>query len=189
MVRQRLGWWVVVVLLAGGCATPASQTPVASDLVDVWFMQHMVPHLRETTVVVSLTKEQLTDPELARLADAVTRRSQGDIDQLQGWLDQRGLSPHGHSHQSADTRGQTDLERLSRLRGSALDLAFVQVMRARSRTATKLATIQARDGSLLLVRQLARQMLTDQRAQMARMTAWKRARSTAIVRHPASLSG
>ena len=183
-MRHRLGWWIVVALLAAGCAAPKSQTPVATDQVDVWFMQHMVPYLRQTTVVVSLTKEHLTDPGLARLADTVTRRSQADIDRLQGWLDQRGLSPHGHSHQRVDTRRQTDLERLSRLRGIAFDLAFVQVMTARSSRGSTLAAIEARDGSLPEVRQLAHQMVDEQQAQIAKMTAWKQAWSKAHASHP-----
>ena len=183
-MRQRLGWWIVVALLAAGCAAPKSQTPVATDQTDVWFMQHMVPYLRQTTVVVSLTREHMADLGLARLADTVTRRNQADIDQLQRWLDQRGLSPHGHSHQRTDTPKQTDLERLSRLRGSALDLALVQVMTARFRTTSELAATEARNGSLPGVRQLAHQMVVEHHAQIAKLTAWKRAWSKAHTSHP-----
>jgi Domain of unknown function (DUF305) len=138
-VRQRLGWWIVVALLAAGCAAPRSLRPVAIDQTDVWFMR---------------------------------------------WLDQRGLSPHGHSHQRADTPKQTDLERLARLRGSALDLAFVQVMTARFRTTSELAATEAHDGSLPEVRQLANQMVVEHQAQIAKMTAWKRAWSKAHASHP-----
>jgi uncharacterized protein (DUF305 family) len=179
MVRKRLGW-VLVALLAAGCAGPSAQPPVANDQTDVWFMQHMVPYLRQTTVVVSMAREHLTDPELVQLADTVTRRSQADIAQLLGWLDQRGMSPHGHSHQRVDYRRQTDLERLAGLRGSALDLAFVQVMTARSRGASKLAATEAHDGSLSEVRQLALQLLVEHQTQIAKMTAWKRTRARPI---------
>jgi uncharacterized protein (DUF305 family) len=179
-VRQRLRWWIV----AAGCAAPRPLRPVATDQTDVWFMQHMVPYLRQTTVVVSLTREHMADLGLARLADTITRGSQADIDQLQRWLDQRGQSPHGHSHQRADTPKQTNLERLTRLRGSALDLAFVQVMTARFRTTSELAATEARDGSLPEVRQLAHQMMVEHHAQIAKMTAWKRAWSKAHASHP-----
>jgi uncharacterized protein (DUF305 family) len=178
MVRQRLGWWIVVALLAAGCAAPRSLGPAATDQTDVWFMQHMVPYLRQTTVVVSLTKGRLTDPGLARMADTVTRRSLADIDQLQRWLDQRGLSPHGHSHQRTDSPRQTDLERLAMLRGTALDLAFVQVMTARSRTTRELAATEAHDGTLPEVRRLAHQMMLEHQARIAKMAAWKRLRPT-----------
>jgi len=185
MVRKRLGW-VLVALLAAGCAGPSAQPPVANDQTDVWFMQHMVPYLRQTTVAVSMAREHLTDPELAQLADTVSRRSQADIDQLQRWLDQRGLSPHGHSHQRVDNTSPTDLERLAARRGRALDLAFVQVMTARSRAGSELATTEAHNGSLPEVRHLAQQLLAEQQAQIATMTTWKRARSKA---HPSPPSG
>ena len=169
---RRLGCFVVIAVLTAGCATPAANQPAANDQTDVWFTQHMVPYLRQTTTVVSLTRPYLTDPTLARLADKVNRTSQADTQQLEGWLDQRGLSPHIHSHQPIDTRRQTDLERLSQLRGSALDLAFVQVMTARARAGTNLTATEVSDGSLPEVRQLAHQMLAEQQAQSRQFKHW-----------------
>jgi uncharacterized protein (DUF305 family) len=172
LVRRRFGWWVLVVCLAAGCTPPTSHAPVVNDQADVWFLQHMIPYLRQTMVVTSLTREQLGDPRLIRLADAITRRSQAEIGQLQGWLDQRGLSAHGHSHQRVDARPQTDLERLAQLRGRALDRAFVQIMTARARTGSRLATDEARAGSLPEVRRYARQMAADQHHQVRQLQSW-----------------
>jgi uncharacterized protein (DUF305 family) len=184
---RRLGCLVVIAVLAAGCATPTASQPAANDQIDVWFTQHMVPYLRQTITVVSLTRPYLTDPALARLADKVSRTSQADIQQLQGWLDQRGLSPHIHSHQRIDTRRQTDLERLSRLRGSALDLAFVQVMTAPARAGINLTATETSGGSLPEVRQLAHQMLAEQQAQSRQLKHWSH---TAKVRtsHPPAKS-
>jgi uncharacterized protein (DUF305 family) len=165
-VRRRLGWWVLVVCLAAGC-TPATPTaPPVDDRADVWFLQHMVPYLRQTMVAASLARERLGDPRLARLAGAITRRSQADVDQLQGWLDQRGLSAHGHSHQRVDASRRTDLERLARLRGPALDRAFVEIMTARARTGSGLAAEEARAGALPEVRRFARRLAADQQRQL-----------------------
>jgi uncharacterized protein (DUF305 family) len=83
--RGRFGLSVVVLCLAAGCSQATTQAPVANDQADVWFLQHMVPYLRQTMVVASLTREQLGDPRLVRLADAIIRQSQAEIDQLQGW--------------------------------------------------------------------------------------------------------
>jgi uncharacterized protein (DUF305 family) len=171
-VRRRLGWWVLVLCLAAGCAPTTSHAPVADDQADVWFLQHMVPYLRQTMVLTSLTREQSGDHRLVRLADAITRRSQADIDQLQGWLDQRGLSAHGHSHQRIDARRQTDLERLAQLRGHALDRAFVQIMTARARTGSRLAANEASTGGLPEVRQFARQMAAEQQHQLRQLQSW-----------------
>jgi uncharacterized protein (DUF305 family) len=76
MVRQRLGCWVVIAVLAAGCATPEINQPTASDETDVWFAQHMVPHLLQTTAIVDLAHDRITRPELARLADTMDRQEQ-----------------------------------------------------------------------------------------------------------------
>jgi len=176
-VRRRFGWWVLVLCLAG-CTPATSQGPVVDDQADIWFLQHMIPHLRQTMVATSLTREQLDDPRLVRLADAITRRSQADIDQLQGWLDQRGLSAHGHSHQPVDGRQRTDLERLARLRGRALDRTFARIMATRARTASRLATNEARAAGLPEVRQFALQMAADQQRQVRLLQSWKETPTT-----------
>jgi uncharacterized protein (DUF305 family) len=172
VVRRRFGWWVLVVCLAAGYTPATSDPPVVNDQADIWFLQHMVPYLRQTMTAASLAREQLDDPGLARLADAITRRSQADIDQLQGWLDERGLSAHGHSHQRVDAR-QTDLERLARLRGPALDRTFVEIMTARARTGSGLATDEARTGALPEVRQFARQLAAEEQRQVRHLRSWK----------------
>ena len=170
---------MVIAVLAAGCATADDAHQPANEQIDVWFMQHMVPHLLQDTSIAYLTRHRLADPALARLAGSIHRRSQVHAAQLQGWLAERGLAPHGHSHQRGDTLRRSDLERLSRLHGDALDLAFVKVMTARHRAGAKLAATEARDGSVPAIRQLAGQLLAELQAQIATMTAWKRAWSKA----------
>ena len=81
--------------------------------------------------------------------------------------------PHGHSHQRGDTLERRDLERLSRLDGAALDLAFADAMTARDRTGIKLAATEAREGSVPAIRQLAQQLLAEQRARIATLRSWR----------------
>jgi uncharacterized protein (DUF305 family) len=88
-------------------------------------------------------------------------------------------------HSSLDTRRQTDLERLSQLRGSALDLAFVQVMTARARAGTNLTATEVSDGSLPEVRQLAHQMLAEQLAQSRQFKHWSLTAKARTSRPPA----
>jgi uncharacterized protein (DUF305 family) len=185
-VRGRLGWWVAVALLAAGCAAgPRAATPApaggpaaasaAGDQADVWFMQHMVPHLLQETAIATLTRDRIVHPELARLVDAVARRGRADVAQLVEWLAVRGLAPHGHSHQRADRPRETDLARLSRLRGGAFDLALVEVLAARQRAGMRLAAAEARDGAVGEVRRLARRLLSEQRARVRLLERWRRA--------------
>jgi uncharacterized protein (DUF305 family) len=183
IVRVRVGRWAIAVaLLAAGCRGPAPHPgPPAfagADRTDVWFMQHTIPHLWQEVSIAALTRAQVTHPALGRLADTIARRDQADIDQLQGWLALQGLAPHGHSHQRVDNRKQTDLQRLSELRGTAFDLAFVEVMTARDRAGITLATAEVRHGTRPEVRRLAKRMLSDQQAEIRQMNAWKQAWST-----------
>jgi uncharacterized protein (DUF305 family) len=91
------------------------------------------------------------------------------------WLAVRGLAPHGHSHQRADRPRETDLARLSRLRGGAFDLALVEVLAARQRAGIRLAVAEAREGALAEVRRLARRLLAEQRARLRLLERWRRA--------------
>jgi uncharacterized protein (DUF305 family) len=97
-VRRRLGSWLILAVLAAGCANPhASHQPTVNDQTDVWFAQHMAPHLLQDTSIAYLTRARLTDPELVRVANRIHRRDQADTAQLLEWLAERGLAPHGHS--------------------------------------------------------------------------------------------
>ena len=187
-MRRRLGSWVVIAVLAAGCATPtANHQPTVNDQTDVWFAQHMVPHLLQDTSIASLTGVRLTDPALVRLAGSIHRRGQAQATQLLEWLAERGLAPHGHSHQRGDTLRRSDLERLSRLDGAALDLAFADAMTARDRAGGKLAATEARGGSMPAIRQLAQQLLVEQQARIAMLRSWRRAWSMANARRPPSV--
>jgi uncharacterized protein (DUF305 family) len=182
-VRARPALWITAVVLAAGCTGsgphPATPAPATADQTDVWFMQHMIPHLWQATSIAFLTRNHISHPALARLADTINQRGQANIQQLQQRLSRQGLAPHGHSHQRVDNRQETDLERLSRLRGTAFDLAFLKVMTARARAGINLAKLEASRGTLPEIRQLARQMVIEQQAQVRQMETWKAAWSKA----------
>jgi uncharacterized protein (DUF305 family) len=172
----------VIAVLAAGCATPNSNQPTASDQVDVWFMQHMVPHLLQTAAIVDLARDRITRPELARLADNIDRQGQAHLQQLQGWLNERGLAPYDPQQQPGSGK-ETDLERLARIRGARFDLEFLTVMTARHRAGSKLAATEVREGSVPEVRELAQQLLAEHQDQIGKMQAWRRAWAKADANH------
>jgi uncharacterized protein (DUF305 family) len=174
---------VVIAVLAAGCARPDTNQPTASDEADVRFMQHMAGHLLQTTSILDLTQDRITRPKLARLAGTINQQGQAHLAQLQAWLATRGLAPYGPQQQPRNGK-ETDLQWLSRVSKAKFDLAFVKVMTARHRAASKLAAAELRDGTLPEVRQLAQQLLANQQAQIATMTAWVRAWSKASATPP-----
>ena len=187
-MRRRLGSLLLTAVLAAGCATPtANRQPPVNDQTDVWFAQHMVPHLLQDTSIASLTRDRLTDPDL-RLADRIHRRSHEQAAQLLEWLAERGLAPHGHSHQRGDNLRRSDLERLSRLDGAGLDLAFAAATTARDRAGTKLAATEAQDGGVPAIRQLAQQLLAEQQDRTATLRSWRRAWSKPHASRPTTSS-
>jgi uncharacterized protein (DUF305 family) len=168
----------VAAAMVAGCAAPAADRPtvaVAADATDVWFMQHLVPHLRQTLSVVTLSEGRITRPELARLAEATRRQDQAHLVLLQTWLDRRGLAPHGHSHQAVDQQPRSDLERLARVPDARFDRAFAAVLAARSRTGDRLAAIELGQGQLPEVRELARRLQAEHRRQLRQLRAWTNA--------------
>lgn len=172
----------MIVVLAAGCATPDSNQPTASDEADILFMRHMVPHLLQTTSIVDLARDRIVRPELARLADSIDRQGQAHLQQLQGWLNERGLAPYD-PQQDPNSPKASDLERLARIRGARFDLEFLTVMTARHRAGGKLAATEVREGSMPEVRELAQQLLAEQQDQIGKMQAWRRAWAKADANH------
>jgi putative membrane protein len=109
-------------------------------------------------------------PKLARLASTIDRQSHADLQQLQGWLESRGLAAYD-PQQDPDRGKETDLSRLSRVHGAGFDRAFLKVMTARHRTALGMATTEARDGTIPEVRALAQHMTTELQTQLQQMAA------------------
>jgi uncharacterized protein (DUF305 family) len=183
-MRGRLGRVLVVALLAAGCAVPGASAnrPAPANHTDVWFLQHMTAHQLQTTSIAVLTRDRICQPKLRRLVDTINRHGQAHLTQLQGWLDRRGLAPA--DLQQAGNRQHGDLGRLEDARGKALDLVLLEVMTARLRAASRLAAAELREGNLPEVRQLARQLLAEQQAQVRQLQAWKTAWSKAVGCHP-----
>lgn len=62
----------------------------------------------QTSAIVDLAGDQITRPELGRLADTIRRKGQVHLQQLQGWLAARGLAPYD-PQQDPNRRTDSDL--------------------------------------------------------------------------------
>jgi uncharacterized protein (DUF305 family) len=184
MVRRQLGYWVVMAVLAAGCAASDAHAPgPATDEADVRFMQHLAGDLLQQTAILDLSQDRITRPKLARLVDTINQQGQAHLTQVQEWLASRGLAPYDPQQQPSSGK-ESDLAKLSRVHGARFDLAFLKVMTARHRAASKLAATELRDGTLPEVRELAQRLLAEQQDQIGTMTAWKRAWSKQKTKPP-----
>jgi uncharacterized protein (DUF305 family) len=174
MMRRRLGWWLVVTVLVASCTTSNANEPPPNDQTDVWFMQHMAGHLLQRTAILHLAGHRITHPKLERLTNTIDQQGQAHLQQLQEWLARRGLAPYD-PQQDPNRPKESDLERLSRAHRAKFDLAFLEVMTARHRAEIRMARVEARDGGVPEVRELARQILAELEPQVEQMTAWRRA--------------
>jgi hypothetical protein len=93
MMRRRLGWWLVIAVLAAGCTTSTANEGTPSDQTDVWFMEHMAGHLLQRTAILHLASHRITHPKLERLTNTIDQHGQAHLQQLQKWLASRGLAP------------------------------------------------------------------------------------------------
>ncbi len=184
-MRRRHTWWLVVAMVAAGCAAPSSNSPAISDETDVWFMRHMAGHLLQTTAILDLSSDRITRPRLARLTATMNQQGKASLEQLQGWLAGRGLAPYDPQQQPS-RRKESALARLAHLRGAKFDLALLKVMTARHRAGNKLAVTEITKGTLPEVRHLASTLLAQQRGQIVTMTAWTRAWAKADAKHSTS---
>jgi 2-succinyl-5-enolpyruvyl-6-hydroxy-3-cyclohexene-1-carboxylate synthase len=115
MVRRQLGYWVVMAVLAAGCAASDAHAPSpATDEADVWFMQHLAGHLLQQTAILDLGHDRITHPNLAQLANTINQQGQAHLTRIQEWLTSRGLAPYDPQQEPAAARKAT----LSDCRGS-----------------------------------------------------------------------
>jgi hypothetical protein len=71
MMRRRLGWWLLVAMVAASCTNSNAAEGTPSDQTDVWIMQHMAGHLLQRTAILDLAGHRITHPKLERLADTI----------------------------------------------------------------------------------------------------------------------
>ncbi len=62
---------------------------------DVAFVQGMIPHHRQALEMTALVADRAEDPDLAAMAERIDVTQVAEIEQLEGWLTERGESVSG----------------------------------------------------------------------------------------------
>jgi uncharacterized protein (DUF305 family) len=157
--------------------------------VDVAFMQGMIHHHAQALRMTALVPERSASPQLELLAKRIDVSQEGEIEQMSGWLKDRGESApelhriHGHAHGGGQVLmpgmlSEPELKELEAASGEEFDRLFLEFM------------IRHHEGALTMVEQLyaaggglessadafARHVDSDQQIEIARMQAMLAAR-------------
>jgi uncharacterized protein (DUF305 family) len=180
-------------LLAAACngAADAPETdadePPATDATgeeayhdaDLEFLRGMVPHHEEAVEMARLVPDRTDRPELNELAEDIIAAQEAEIAQMEQLLADAGADRDGAGHDMDGMNGmegmmgEEEMERLAGLEGVEFDLAFVDMMIAHHEGAITASERVIAEGQNPQVRQLAEEIIAEQRAEIDQMTTWR----------------
>jgi uncharacterized protein (DUF305 family) len=175
-------------LLLAVLAAPAAMQAQASPRerpaplpAETRFLQGMIGHHAQAVTMAALVESRTTSRVVRLIAERITVSQQDEIALMRRWLTARGVTPSDPAHAHHDLHGDhqmpgmlttAQLDTLAAARGIDFDRAFLRYM------------IQHHKGAIVMVRELfatpgagqesalnrfARDVSTDQRAEIARM--------------------
>jgi uncharacterized protein (DUF305 family) len=196
--RLTLGAFAALSLTLAGCSTGGQDTaaPAAAQSVggvatahndaDVAFVRDMIPHHEGAVVMSELAVDRAGSPQVKDLAQRIARAQGPEIERMQemakAWNVEVGAAGsgggHGSGHGSGDGHGSggghgsgDDAAALEPLSGAAFDREFLSRMIAHHESALPMATAELEDGENAQAKELAREILAVQRAEIAEMKA------------------
>lgn len=154
------------------------QLMLSINNVDVAFARVMLGHHRGAIDLTKLQQRYGSDASLRQLAAAILSTEQDEIDALRKWMashpDTR--SPDPTTTQIRESYHYAITAMNDRLRAAinspTPDLIFAQTMLAHHRGAEAIANIQLKYGNDAQMRQLAAQIIEEQRSEIAALEAW-----------------
>jgi uncharacterized protein (DUF305 family) len=156
---------------------PADRLPpaggVGHNLLDVWFVQMMIPHHQQALELAVLASSRAGDPRIRAIAERITVAQGPEIAVLRSWLRQRGLTESSADH---DDHGPASgmhppeaIRALAATSGAAFDRSFVDLMSAHHRGAIQMCTRVLTGGTDDGIQRLATNIAADQQIEIARM--------------------
>ncbi len=179
-MRTRLVLLLAALLVAAGCSGGDDPDPD-----DVAFVQGMVPHHEQAVEMAAMVDDHAdVSPELADLADRIEAAQQPEIDRMEGWLDDWDVDDHGsmdHGDMEGMDHGGMDhggmdgmmsadqMSELASLDGAAFEQRWLEMMIEHHRGAVRSAESVITDGTDPDVRDLARDVVRTQTAEITEM--------------------
>lgn len=154
------------------------QLMLSINNVDVAFARVMLGHHRGAVDLTKLQQRYGSDDSLRELAATILSTEQDEIDALRKWMashpDTRSPDPSTTQIRESYHYAISAMNERIRLgiNASTPDLIFAQTMLAHHRGAEAIANIQLKYGNDAEMRQLAAQIIEEQRSEIAALEAW-----------------
>ena len=146
---------------------------------DVAFATEMIPHHQQAVEMAEIAADRAENPEVRRLAENIESAQEPEIQTMTQWLEDWGQeTPSGSmddgdmGHGSEEMPGMMDeaqMEELGNADGAAFDQMFVQMMIEHHEGAIEMARDEQANGKNADAVALAKQIETDQEAEIAKM--------------------
>jgi uncharacterized protein (DUF305 family) len=157
---------------------------VSDGSVDAGFARDMSTHHQQAVTMAGFERDHTSNPNLKLLAYDVEDTQSFEIGEMQGWLDTWGLDRStsraqmtwmgGHVHLGADNlmpgmATADQLNRLQTLQGTALDIAFLQLLIHHHQGGIPMERYAAEHAKQPYVRHLAQAMMAAQSSEIVSM--------------------
>jgi uncharacterized protein (DUF305 family) len=173
-----------VLLAACGHSVPTDSAAASLNAGDVRFLQDMIGHHQQAIDMATLVDGRSHRRQLIAFAARLAATRQAEIATMKRWTTQPNQpTPPTTAAEDAESpppgmlgRGQLDWLKLRT--GPRFDLGFVTMMDTHHGGAVEMADAELRAGASAEVKELARRILTTQRAELGQLHAWKDAWSS-----------
>ncbi|MDX6758672.1 DUF305 domain-containing protein [Streptomyces sp. F8] len=167
----------------GSAATTASPTASASvpagehNQADVDFAQEMIPHHRQAVMMSDMAETRASSDEVKTLAAKIKQAQEPEIATMSAWLTAWGeevpQGMDGMDHGDATSMpGMMDDRQMDDMRGAsgtAFDTMFLTMMIKHHEGAIEMAETEKEEGAYGPAKELADDILTAQKAEIAQM--------------------
>ncbi|GAA2852802.1 DUF305 domain-containing protein [Streptosporangium fragile] len=133
---------------------------------DVRFAEEMIPHHRQALEMAGLVLDRTSSQAVRRLAERITAAQRPEIAAMTSWLRALGRPPGGHEDHTVTP---AQMNELRAARGAAFDRLFLTLMIAHHEAAMTMAGRQLREGTDRVMIATAKDVLSGQGTEIARM--------------------
>ncbi|MEV5202455.1 DUF305 domain-containing protein [Streptomyces sp. NPDC053720] len=166
-----------------GASAPAAPGGKFNDA-DVKFAQQMIPHHQQAVEMAELADGRAADPEIKKLATAIEKAQDPEINTMKGWLTSWGKPLPSSSSSMGDMPGMDhgsdgsgmpgmmsgkDMDGLAAAKGKDFDKKFAQLMIGHHRGAVTMAEDEQKNGDNAEAKKLAGAVVTAQTAEIEQM--------------------